>query len=202
MNAAETGAAKTEFETSSESTFLASVTLKNGDDVEIQFHTLDEAVSFSIATESPDDGCEFAVELYEWNENIKKTLRGEKLHSWTVSDWADAGEITVDFTKLSGGALGAGEYALKYTLVKGTDVVFKGYKPAVRGICCYEKGYRVYGSYTGRIIAKNPVEKMLDFASYEQNVEYHTAPPEWTRIQHLPRMMCGKQPAGWRGNTI
>ena len=105
LNAAETGAAKTEFETSSESTFLASVTLKNGDDVEIQFHTLDEAVSFSIATESPDDGCEFAVELYEWNENIKKTLRGEKLHSWTVSDWADAGEITVDFTKLSGGAL-------------------------------------------------------------------------------------------------
>ena len=197
LNAAETGEAKTEFETFDESRLLTSVTLKNGDDVEIQFHTLDEAVCFSIATESPDDGCELTAELYEWNENIKKTLRGGMLHSWTISEWADFGEISVDFTGLSGGALGAGEYALKFTLVKGANVVFKGYRPAARGICCYEKGYRVYGSYIGRIIAKNPVEKMLDSVSHEVNVEYHTAPPEWTVPEDSAIAKMDVDPTQW-----
>ena len=133
LNASESRELKTEFDTYSETKLKEDVTLKNGDVIAVQFHTLAPTVSFSLATESDDNEREFTVDLFNWDENLKKTLRGKALGTWTVSEWAKTGEIFIDFTTLDGGSLGAGEYALRFRLDKGSDVVLKRYKPAPRG---------------------------------------------------------------------
>jgi hypothetical protein len=188
---------KTEFDTYAESTMMDVFTLKAGDSAEVQLHTLESVVGFGIATESGDDGCEFTVELFNWDENIKKTLRGTALHAWTVSEWAETGEIFIDLTELGGGALEAGEYVLRFRLDNGSGVALKRYRPSVRGVNCFENEYHVYGSYVGRIVSKEPVEKLLTFHSAEVNIEYHTAPPEWTLPEDSAIAQMDVDPTQW-----
>ncbi len=189
--------AKTEFDTFTESSLVLTDTLKNGDSVEIQVRTLASAVSFSIDAANPNGGREFTVELYNWDENIKKTLRGNVLHEWTVAEAAETGEIRVPLTELEGGALSAGEYVLRFILNTGTDAVLTRYKPALRGVSCFQNGYHIYGSYVGRIVSKDPVDKMFDRISEEVNVEYHTAPPEWTVPEDSAIAQMDVDPTQW-----
>ncbi|MBO4326280.1 MAG: hypothetical protein J5950_03305 [Clostridia bacterium] len=191
------GEEKTEFDTYAESSMTETKTLNSGDAVEVQFHTLAPTVSFSIVPESGDSGCEFTVELFRWDDNIKKTLRGSVLHKWTVSEWAETGGIYIDFTVLSGGALEAGEYVLRFRLDNGSGVVLKRYRPSVRGINCFENEYHVYGSYIGKIVSKDPVDKLLTFHSPEANIEYHTAPPEWTVPEDSAIAQMDVDPTQW-----
>ena len=190
-------AAQTEFDTYAESRMKITTELRNGDAVEIQLHTMAETVSYSIATASPENGRGFTVELFNWNENIKTTVAGEVLHTWKINKWADTGLITVDLTELSGGCLPAGEYVLRFTLDSDADVVIERYLPAVRGITCFENEIRVFGSYVGKIVSKDPVEKLLDFATEEVNVSYHTAPPEWVPAEDSAITRLGVDPTQW-----
>ena len=197
LTAAGSGEKKTEFPTYAESNLVDTVTLNNGDAVEVQIHTLEPTVSLSIATQSGDNGRELTVDLFRWDENIKKTLRGTVIHTWTISEWEETGEIFVDFTELSGGALEAGEYALRFRLDKGSNVEFTRYRPAVRGVNCFENEYHVYGSYVGRIVSKEPVEALLTLHNAEVNIEYHTAPPEWTVPEDSTIAQMGIDPTQW-----
>ena len=197
LNASESRELKTEFDTYSETKLKEDVMLKNGDVIAVQFHTLAPTVSFSLATESDDNEREFTVDLFNWDENLKKTLRVKALGTWTVSEWAKTGEIFIDFTTLDGGSLGAGEYALRFRLDKGSDVVLKRYKPAPRGFNCYENGYRVYGSYAGKIVSKTPADKLMTYYTAEENIEYHTAPPEWTVPEDSAIARMDVDPTQW-----
>ena len=190
-------AAQTEFDTYAESRMKITTELRNGDAVEIQLHTMAETVSYSIATASPENGRGFTVELFNWNENIKTTVAGEVLHTWKINKWADTGLITVDLTELPGGSLPAGEHVLRFSLDTGTDVVIERYMPAVRGISCFENELHVFGSYTGKIVSKDPVDRLLDFITEEINVEYHTAPPEWQPEEDSAIVQLGVDSTQW-----
>ncbi len=203
------GDTATEFDTARESQMSESTVMAEGDSVEMQINITAPAVFAGIIPETGGEGRTLEISLYRWNTNLKKTLEGGKLLTSTVSGWEKGTAAGLSFDGLREGRLGAGEYVLRFTLVSGDAVEITRYLPPVRGVCCYDNGYRVFGSFEGKVVSAAPVEKIFDFASEEEDVEYHTAGPEpvpgpdsaivsknvdptqWTAVDGLGRTLPG-----------
>ncbi|MBO5076306.1 MAG: hypothetical protein J5584_01755 [Clostridia bacterium] len=170
--------------------------MNEGDSVQMQFHTVAPVVFAGLEFSSAGDvAAEFR--LYRWDKNLRLSMEGDVLISGTAANWNAGEPVGLNFESLSGGALPAGEYLLVCTVTKGSNVRIDRYLPSILGINCFDNGIFVYGSYPGEIIAAEPVSRLFAHANEQEDMVYHTAPPEWTVPEDSAIAQMGVDPTKW-----
>ena len=170
--------------------------MNEGDSVQMQFHTIAPVVFAGLEFSSGGDlAAEF--KLYRWDKNLRLSMEGEVLLSGTAANWNAGEPVGLNFESLSGGALPAGEYVLDCTVTKGSNVRIDRYLPNILGVNCFDNCIRIYGSYLGEIIAAEPVSRLFAHANEQEDMVYHTAPPEWTVPEDSAIAQMGVDPTKW-----